>query len=79
MSSADQARATALFLFASGAKGLRLLGGIYLGESYRDGLGSAVDCTARAERIAIADRNYRTDEKRRKHAGMLSTSGHERV
>jgi len=57
MSSADQARATALFLFASGAKGLRLLGGINLGESYRDGLGSAVDCTSHVERIAIADPN----------------------
>ena len=59
--------------------GLRLLRGIYAGESHRDGLGSAVDCTPRAERIAIADRNDRTDEKRRKHAGMLSTVGHKRV
>jgi hypothetical protein len=29
--------------------------GIYLGGSYRDGLGSALDCTPRAERIAVAD------------------------
>jgi len=51
MSAADRARATALFLFASGAMGLRLLRGIYAGESHRDGLGSPVDCTPRAERI----------------------------